>query len=237
LAARQVDVREFPQILTIDAVPKRKISVPNVASTLVLSLGEMERRVSKLTYLFAAVIACGAEVSCGAGVHDADQVRSITKDVAAGGYIDFMQARLDICETCLSAPTANIRFTWNKTIDYAGALSAVYDLEVEGPQTFQKDPKITISTTSETASNGHNVIGFMVPPPGESVWIPNTSPSSDGCDSGTVCGPVQSQSFSTTNILRLAIVTECYQGVECPQGQSCARANACQQCPKDSPCQ
>jgi hypothetical protein len=220
-------------------VPKRKILVPNVASKLVLSLGEMERRVSKLTYLFAAVLACGAEVSCGAGVHDSDQVRSVTRQVAAGDSVSFMEGQLDICKSCLAYPTANIRFTWHRAIDYAGALSAVYDLEVEDSHTFQNDPKITIRTTDEIASKDYNVIGFMVPPPGKSEWIPNTSPSPDGCPPGTVCGPVQSQIFQETNIVRLAIVTKCHQGLDtpCPHGQSCVVANACQQCPAGSPCQ
>jgi hypothetical protein len=233
-----VDVREFSHMHSRDMVPKRKILVPNVARTLVLWLGEMERRVSKLTCCFAAVLACGAEVSCGAGVHDAEQVRSITRDVAAGDRVELGEAQLEICETCLTDPTARIRFTWNKAIDYAGALSAVHDLEVEGPNTFRSDPKITILTTDEIAKNGHNVIGFMVPPPGKSEWIPNTSPSQDACDPGTICGPVQIQSFATTNIIRLAIVTKCYQGLDtpCPHGQSCAVADACQQCPEGSPC-
>jgi hypothetical protein len=222
-----------------DAVPRDKILIPNVARTLVLSLGEMERRVSKLTYLLAAVLACAAGVSCGAGVHDGDQAQTVAREVVAGDTIEFMDGQLDICKTCLGDSSAKIKLTWHRAIDYAGALSAVYDLEVENSRAFQSDPTITIFTTDEIASKDYNVIGFLVPPPGESVWIPDTSPSPGGCAPKAVCGPVQSQVFQSTNIIRLAIVTKCYRGpnTQCPRGQSCAVANACQQCPKDSPCQ
>jgi len=155
--------------------------------------------------------------------------------------IDFMGAKLEFPDGCL-ASEAEIKLTWHRTIAHAGALSSVYDLEVPEPYTFQKDPWLTISTTSKIASESHNVIGFMVP--GKGLWIPETYPTDTRCPDSTICGPVQSQTFqhadtgnpsvTTTNVLRLAVVTRCSQDTQCPSGQSCKVANACQQCPENS---
>lgn len=199
-------------------------------------MGEMERRVFRRVPLLVALLASGAGVSCGAGLHDGDERQSTKLTVGrTGGHIDFMGASLDVAEGSL-AEDIDITFSWHHKIDYAGALSGVYEIEVSAADPFQKDPTITIDTTREIAGSKHNVIGSMVAPePG--VWVPNTS-KSEACPNLTVCGPVQSQIFQSTQVLRLAIVTECYAGqaTSCPSGQSCAVANACQECPPNSPC-
>jgi hypothetical protein len=206
----------------------------------------MERRVFRRIHLLAAFFACGAGISCGAGVHDADEEQSVTVPIGqAGGRIEFMGGRLDVCPACLARET-DIKFTWHRTIAHVGALSPVYDIEVPEPDTFRNDPKITISTTKDIEANPRSVIGFMVP--GIDQWVPNTSTAADGCPDSTVCGPVQSQTFgaadsqtpgTTTNVVRLAIVASCLgdSRSSCPSGQSCVSSNACQECPPDSPCQ
>lgn len=186
--------------------------------------------------LLVALLASEAGVSCGTGLHDGDERQSTKLTVGrSGGHIEFMGASLSIPEGSLTNDT-EITFAWHRKIDHAGALSGVYEIEVSAADPFQNDPTITIRTTPEIAGGRHNVIGSMEPVAG--VWVPNTSLSADKCPDATVCGPVQSQVFQRTQVLRLAIVTQCWAGYEtrCPQGQSCAVADACQQCPPDSPC-
>lgn len=183
-----------------------------------------------------ALVAAALEVSCGNGIHDANEEASMTQTIdTSASHIDFMGGRLDICEGCVRTP-GTIQLTWRRSIPHKGALSAVYELEVPSG-TFQRDPTITISTTPDIAGasyagSNYNVIGSMVPVKDESkdVWVPNTSFLAEGCPSGTVCGPVQSQVFSETNVLRLAIVTQCYkdQATPCPAGQGCYAGDACQ---------
>lgn len=187
--------------------------------------------------LLVALLASGAGVSCGTGLHDGDERQSTKLTIGkAGGRIEFMGATLDLAEGSVDEDT-DITFAWHRKIDHTGALSGVYEIEVSSPNPFRNDPLITIATTPGIAGKRHNVIGSMVSPdPG--VWVPNTSRSEKGCPDSTVCGPVQSQIFQSTRVLQLAIVTECYAGYEtpCPSGQSCGTANACQQCSPNSPC-
>jgi len=187
--------------------------------------------------LLVALLASGAGVSCGPGLHDGDEEQSTSQPVGkAGGHIEFMGGKLDIDPGALPWDDVPIRFAWRRAIAHTGALSGVYQIELPASVCFQKDPTLTISTTPEIAAKSHNVIGEMVPSVGD--WVPNTSKVRDGCPESTVCGPVQSQIFQTTPSIRLAIVTECYAGRDtpCPSGQSCASSNACQQCPPGSPC-
>lgn len=219
--------------------PRHTISVPNVARTLVLSLEEMERIALHRPHLLAALFACAAGLSCGAGVHDGDEAQAATSQISAaeGGSINFMGAELDIRPGDLGAD-ATIKLTWHRAIAHVGALSSVYDIEVPGPNPFLQDPRITIWTTEDIVHAEGSVIGLMVPNATDPTWVPETYAPDGQCPDSTVCGPVQSQSFATTNVLRLAIVTQCYreQDTPCPSGQSCARSNACQQCPSGSPC-
>jgi hypothetical protein len=224
---------------------QQTIPVPNVARRFVVSVGQMERRVSKRMSLLAALFAGAAGVSCGAGIHDADEEKSMTKVVrTTGSTIDFMGASLEVFEGCV-AEDKQIKLTWRRSISHTGALSSVYEVEVPTPDTFKKDLQINIPTTQKIAGDPNNVIGFMVPAIG--VWVPDTSKASNPCSGSMVCGPVQSQTFDNpdplnypdlkTNVLRLAIVTRCGSGYSnvCPSGQSCERAGVCQAC-VDSSC-
>ena len=193
----------------------------------------MERRFSKCTILLAALFAWAAEISCGAGIHDAAEEQSTTKLVTRGSRIEFMGARLDICDTCLSSDT-EIKLTWSRSIPHAGALGGVYSVEVPARGTFTNDPKITIATTPEIANAATSQIGFLE----NGQWIPDRPSAMATCDFSTVCGPVQIGSYKTTNVLQFAIVTMCGAGyaTSCPAMQSCASSGACQQCPDGSPC-
>ncbi len=186
----------------------------------------------------AALFACAASVSCGPGVYDRDGEQSTTKLVGSGGgEIEFMGATLAIAPGSMKSDTpVPIKFTWQRAIAHEGAVSAVYGIEVPAPDTFENDPTITIPTTPDIAGESYNMIGSMVPAIG--VWVPNTSTAQDPCPPSTVCGPVQSQIFKETLVVRLAIVTQCYskQSTPCPAGQSCQEGNACQQCPDPGGC-
>jgi hypothetical protein len=181
----------------------------------------------------ATLLACAAGVSCGPGIHDADEAQSVTKTVGRGGSIEFMGARLDVCDTCV-ARDESITLTWHRTIPHAGALSSVYDVAVSAPGTFTNDPRITIATTPEIDKWGYKQIGFLE----NGVWVPDRPPEQPACDPSTVCGPVQIGSYEDTSVLQLAIVIMCGDrySPSCPAGQSCSQAGACQQCPADSPC-
>jgi hypothetical protein len=209
-------------------------------------MGEMERRVSKRTLLLAALLAWTADVSCGSGIHDANEEHSTTAMATRGGSVEFMGAKLDLCDTCLpSDENVRITLTWQRAIAHLGARSSVYELKVPEVGTFTNDPGITISTTHEIASRPSSVIGFMVPAIGR--WVPNTSKPQSACSDSDVCGVVQSQTFQrpdpvnypglTSTVLRLAIVTRCETGdaTACLEGETCD-SGACQQCPDNSPC-
>jgi hypothetical protein len=199
----------------------------------------MERRVFPRSTSLATLVAGLAGVSCGTGVYDGDGEQATMKLVSTSGdAIAFMGAKLEICPGCLKPdrPVA-IKVTWQRAIEHTGALSSVYSVEVPAPDTFQNDPKITISTTQAIAGNPDNVIGFMVPGIGQ--WIPDQPPAPPVCEqSDQVCGPVQIQGFTNpygdhlgqTTTLRFAIVTKCGPDTKCPSGQTC-NSGACQQCP------
>jgi len=87
-------------------LPAHTIPIPNVARRLVLSLGEMERRVLQRMLSLAALFACAASVSCGPGVYDRDGEQSTTKLVGSGGgEIEFMGATLAIAPGSMKSDT------------------------------------------------------------------------------------------------------------------------------------
>lgn len=192
--------------------------------------------------LLVALLASGAGVSCGAGLHDGDEEQSTTQLVGRGDHVEFMGGRLDVCDDCLNDDTAKIRFSWRRTLSPSGARSGVYTIEVPSQTTFRRDPKLTISTSREIAEDGNNVIGFLQRDNDREWWIPDQNGARPTCESSSpaVCGPVQSGSFKDgdTTVLHLAIVTMCGAGYagSCRTGESC-QALACQQCAPGSPCE
>ena len=189
--------------------------------------------------LLVALLASGAGVSCGAGLHDADEEQSTTQLLGRGEHVEFMGGRLDVCDDCLNDETAQIRFSWRRTISPSGARSGVYTIEVPSQTTFKRDPQLTISTSREIAGDRTNVIGFLQRDNDRDWWIPDQTVSRPSCESSdaAVCGPVQAGSFNdgNTTVLHLAIVTKCSSEADCRTGESC-QALACQQCVLGSPC-
>jgi len=200
----------------------------------------MERRVFCRTPLPVAIFAAIAGVSCGAGLHDANEEASTKQIVGVGeSHIDFMGGRLDIFEGCLAEDNVPITFTWHRSIPHKGAVSAVYEIGQPSSGNFQKDMRLSIATTADIAGNPDSVIGFLDHASTGDWWVPVQPSAKPECDAGTVCGPVQVGIFSDKGLtsLKLAIVTKCNYGENtCPSGQSCASSGACQQCPPNSPC-
>jgi hypothetical protein len=198
----------------------------------------MERRVFRRTPLPAAILAAIAGVSCGAGLHDANEAASTEQTVGVGeSRIDFMGGRLDIFDGCLSEDGVPITFTWHRSIPHKGAVSAVYEISAPASGNFQKDMRISIATSDAIESDPNSIIGFLDHAETGDWWVPDQARFV--CDEpGKVCGPVQVGIFSEKHLtsLELAILTKCSSDQPCPSGQSCAVGGVCQQCPQGSPC-
>jgi hypothetical protein len=203
----------------------------------------MEHGVSTRGFCAVAAFLAGASgIACGAGIQDGRGEVYATRIVdPSGGYIVLREATLDVKQDCVRGPVP-ITLRRYDSIEHSGAVGPVFEIEVPTPDTFQQDPQIEIATSSLTVTSPNPVIGFLVPGADNEQWVPDgTSPV---CPS-SVCGPVQSQTFThpgsaaspvvTTRVLLLAIVTQCATNVDCPSNQAC-NSNACQECPKGSPC-
>ncbi len=198
----------------------------------------MERRVFRPTSLLFALLAGGAAVSCGSGLHDGDEEQWTTAEVSAGASIEFMGAKLSLCGECL-AGAADISLGWRRKSDHVGARSAEYAIKVPSSDTLQRAPTITISAAPALATDSMSVIGVLRRgDAGEMLWIPDQE-SADACVSSTtsVCGPVQIGIFkdSDNSVMRFAIVQKCGKTAECRPGESCS-GNACNHCSSTSNC-
>ena len=196
----------------------------------------------------AALVACAAGISCGTGVHDGEGDWYVTRIVdPAGGEIAFKEAILHVSLDSLDGP-APITLRRYPTIEHAGAIGPVFEIEVPKPETLTKDPGIGILASSDVVSDPNNVIALRVPAVG--WWFPATSatPVDFACPTLNKCGDVQVKEFTTpdgaqvvgltTTTLQIAIVQKCGKTSECATGQDLAcNAGACQTCPQDSVCQ
>jgi len=205
----------------------------------------MERRVS--TIRFCAVAAClagGAAISCGSGIHDGKGEVFATGIIGpSGGQILLREATLDIAENSVQGE-ASITLCRYDSIEHAGAVGPVFEIQVPTPGTFTHDPRIDIATSPVVAGSASSVIGSLIPGVANPQWVPDSSATVPICPPSVVCGPVQSGIFNpggsidaglTTTVLRLAIVTQCAGNADCLSKQACT-SRACQKCPPSSPC-
>jgi hypothetical protein len=192
-----------------------------------------------------AVLVMAAMMSCGAGIRDGQGDVYVTKTIGQeGDQIVLGEATLDVWQDCL-ASDAVITLRRFAFVRHGGAVSPVFEIQVPSPGTFQKDPRIGISTSSMAVISPSPVIGFLVPGVDNEQWVPDSSSPSQPCSGPVVCGPVQIKGFTEpggsgsglpqTTRLQFAIVTQCQSPADCPGGQTCT-AMACQICPTSSPC-
>jgi hypothetical protein len=185
-----------------------------------------------------------ALAGCGNGIRDVNAEDSVTTNIdPSGGQIRLMEGVLDLAHGCVDAPTP-ITFGRYHSVDHVGAVGPVFEVRVPEPSTFQLDPHIGISTSSDVHADPRNVIGFMIPVIGQ--WVPATTPVGDfTCPPSSVCGTVQRLAYVnpgnlgdagvTTRTLDLAIVRKCNATEECPSDQACS-SGACQACAPGVPC-
>jgi hypothetical protein len=184
-------------------------------------------------------------MSCGTGIRDGEGDLYVTKTIGPeGGRIVLQEATLDVWPHCLNESEA-ITMRRFATIDHAGAVGPVFEIQIPTPDIFQLDPQIGIVTSDVAAGNPASKIGFLVPGAPNEQWAPDTSLPYQPCSSPTVCGPVQSDGFPNpggagsgfppTTKLDFAIVTQCGSNPDCAGRQTCS-SHACQQCYEVSSC-
>jgi hypothetical protein len=206
----------------------------------------MQRGISiRWPWVGIAVLAVAATVSCGTGIRDGQGDLYVTKTIGPeGGQLVFREATLIVWPNDLSAP-ASITMRRFPTIDHAGAVGPVFEIQIPTPTTFIGDPDIQIVASDVPTPNPASTIGFLVPGIANEQWVPVTSQPFLSCSSPTVCGPVQSGGFnhpggtgsglSPTAKLDLAIITQCASNADCAGRQTCS-STACQQCVEISNC-
>ena len=201
----------------------------------------MQRGLSKYwPWRVIAVLAVTTTLSCGTGIRDGDGYVYVNQLVDQDGmYIVLREATLNIKSDSLRYPPTLIKLHRFPTIEQAGAVSAVFEIEIPTYDTFTNDPMLAISTSFDRASNPSSKIGYLVPGVDKEQWVPDSQSASPACDPPLVCGPVQAQEFEkpggtkypqlTTTRLEFAIVTQCQSDADCPGLQNCS-SNACQDC-------
>ncbi len=189
-----------------------------------------------------AFLATSTTMSCGTGIRDGEGDLYVTKTIGPeGGQIVFQEATLDVPTASLTEPAA-ITIRRFPTIDHAGAVGPVFEIQIPTPDTFNIDPQVGIVTSDAAAANPAARIGFLYPGINNEQWVPDTSQPFPGCYSPTVCGPVQSDGFKNpsgsmppTTKLDFAIITQCASTDDCAVHQACS-SWACQQCVEVSNC-
>jgi hypothetical protein len=189
-------------------------------------------------------LAAATTMSCGTGIRDGKgEVFVVNRTIGPeGGQIVLGEATLDVGPHCLNDSTL-ITLRRFPTIDHAGAIGAVFEIEIPTPDTFQLEPQIGISTAGSVAANQASMIGFLHPGIADEQWVPDSpSPLLLPCSQQAVCGRVQSGEFKSpgsgllpTTKLDFAIVTHCDLIGDCSGSQTCS-SSACQQCYDVSSC-
>lgn len=189
-----------------------------------------------------AFLAISTTISCGTGIRDGDGYVYVTKTIGPeGGQIVLQEATLDVPSASLNEPKS-ITMHRFQTIDHAGAVGPVFEIQIPTPDIFNIDPQIGIVTSDATAHNPASAIGYLHPGISGEQWVPDSQQSLPGCLPPTVCGSVQSGEFSApgggmppTTKLDFAIVTQCAVTADCQVNQTCSSL-ACQQCVDVSNC-
>jgi len=204
----------------------------------------------------AALVACALGLSCGSGLRDTNQQGAVTQTIASdGGRIVLMEATLQFQAGSVDNPSKPIILRRYPSVEHAGAVGPVFELEVPWAGFLTKDPTLNILASADVVhstdveEHKNMVIGYLAPGLTDVQWVPDsTAPDNEpGCLDleSNICGPVQSLEFInpgnlgdagvTTKVLQLAIVQKCKKTEECPKGLAC-NSLACQKCPLGSPC-
>jgi hypothetical protein len=209
-------------------------------------MGTMKRGASTNSLMgIVGLLTSMAGSACGSGLHDKSSKMEVTRTIAeAGDTLELCEAKIEFAKGCL---TQSVPITLKRipAIDQTGFISPVFEITVPDPFNISNDPKITIDTTQKIYEDDRSKIGILVPTIDQ--WFPVQPNPPLPCEPMKICGPVQRNTFTnpggradwdwTTNVLQLAIITQCGDNADngCPSGQAC-NSGACQRCPAGSLC-
>jgi hypothetical protein len=204
----------------------------------------MERRVSKCNVRAAALcLAAGLALSCGKGISDGrgEVFAFSTADPTNGARIELGEATLNIYPGDVDQPRTIALRRYNEVIP-SGAVGPVFEIALPTSDSLVAEGRLDIRVPAEVlaAPAGSYVMGFLVPSglPIGWQWIPTTSKTYSDCPATSICGAVQTQSFTepagdkalASSVLRMAIIKRCPNGIgDCGSLRTC-QADICQQC-------
>jgi hypothetical protein len=192
-----------------------------------------------------AVLAVTTALSCGTGIRTVEEQEvAVSRTIDQEGFdLKLGEATLNVWQDCLDGPALITLRRFHTFEHHLGAVGPVFEVEIPTFDTFKRDPRIVIGTSSGARSSPPFVIGFLVPGVTNEQWVPDSTKADPPCSAPEICGPVQILGFpkpdataaSPASRLEFAIVKKCGGIEECGLNQAC-NSGACQECPTSGSC-